>query len=251
MGKKWGRTAAVFEDHMDGIVRDFKGGAEMREIATKYDVSPPTIGNWLIEAGYKHRNKGRYPNAMKKRAVDLETEGWDPIAISNLFKAKLSYVLSWLGRDPEGAGIYSRVEGASMEPEYKRHVTGRRWTDAQKDEVVRLLQTDVFSVVQIYRIANASRIRQQRIWADLVGTEFPLAKEIIQRMSYADIYHEGKLAGIEEARQAALTAGEQVTALVLIEAELQQMDNVAIEAEFERFEALKRILDAGEEEEAT
>lgn len=250
MGRKWGRTRAIYEDHMDDIVRDFKGGAELREIATKYDVSPPTIANWLIKAGYKHRKKGRYPNAMKQNAVELEAEGWEPIAIANLFEVKLPYVLSWLGREPEGTGIYSTVAEPELEPEYTRHVTGRRWTRAQKERVVDLVQSGIMSVAQIYRITNASRVRQQRIWSELVGTPFPLAKESRRGMTRAEIYHEGKMAGLEEARQAALEAGQEVTALVRVEEASREMDDAAIEAEFERFEALKRMLDEGRELEA-
>lgn len=250
MGKKWGRTAAIFEESMDDIAQDFEGGAELKEIAAKYEVSPPTITNWLIKAGYKHRTKGRYPKAMKERAVDLQARGWNPIAIANLFKTKIEYVNEWLGL-PRATGRMHLVP--DMESEYKRHVTGRRWTDAQKDEVIRLLSTGVFSVGQIYRITNASRVRQQRIWAEIVGAPFPMPKERFERepsdLTSAEVFQQGRIEGIKEARQLALEAGDegQVTALAPIEEGILGATDAEIEEEFRIFEAQKRMLDAAPE----
>lgn len=222
MGKKWGRTKVIFDDHMDDIARDFEGGAELREIATKYDVSPPTITNWLIAAGYKHRKKGRYPKAMKERANDLAARGWDPIAIANLFQTKLDYVEEWIGMAPRPRGRAQR-QAAPMETGYRRHVTGRRWTSDQKDEVMRLLQAGVFTVDQIYRLTNASRVRQQRIWRERSGAPFPLARTRPPRPA------------------------EDVTALVPIVAEgqLERATPAEIDAAIQRLEEQKRFLDQG------
>jgi len=246
MGKKWGRTKLIYDEHMDSIERDFEGGAELREIATKYDVSPPTITNWLIASGYKHRQKGRYPQAMKLKAVELSNRGWDPIAIANLFRTKLSYVNDWIGVASSG-----RARPApEMEPAYTRHVVGRRWTDAQKDEVVRLVSTGVFTVDQIYRLTNASRVRQQRIWAERVGTPYPLARERPERpdrITTPEAFQQGRLEGLREARELALQsqAESQVAALVPLEQALEVASDADIEADFRRFEAQKRQLEEG------
>lgn len=250
MGKKWGRTATIFEESMEDIALDFEGGADLKEIAAKYDVSAPTITNWLIAEGYKHRKRGRYPQAMKDRAVDLQTRGWEPIAIANLFQTKIEYVNEWLGL-PLATGRMRIV--ADIEPEYKRHILGHRWSDAQKDEVVRLLSAGIFSVGQIYRLTNASRVRQQGIWSDSVGSPFPLTKErperVPEELTTAEAFQQGRLEGIKEARQLALEAGDddQVTALVPIEEGLQAATDDEIEEEFRLFEEQKRMLDAGRE----
>lgn len=249
MGKKWGRTAVIFDESMDDIARDFEGGAELREIAVKYDVSPPTITNWLISAGYKHRQKGRYPRAMKEKAVELAARGWDPIAIANLFKTKLGYVHEWLGLPTAPTRRGPRV-GAPMEPAYKRHVVGRRWTDAQKEEVLRLISAGIFSVDQIYRITNASRVRQQGIWGEFVGSPFPIHKPRRVRpdtITSAEAFQHGRLEALREARALAESsqAQGQVTALVPLEQALEGQSEEEIEEDFRRFEEQKRFLDEG------
>jgi len=269
VGKKWGRTGAIYEAHMDDIARDFEGGAELREIAIRYGVSPPTITNWLIAAGYKHRRKGRYPQAMKDRAGDLYNRGWEPMAIANLLKTKLGYVYNWIGEDAP-AGSTTIPVSPPMEPASRRHVTGRRWTEEQKDEVVRLLASGVFSVDQIYRLTNASRVRQQRIWKEALGIPFPLAKvrrprRPVEAIDSAEAFQQGRLEGIREARQLALEAASEqlaleegatprqaiasgalapsVTALDTLEASIEGASEDEIEAEFKRFEEQKRFLD--------
>jgi transposase-like protein len=256
MGKKWGRTGAIYEAHMEEIARDFEGGAELKEIATKYGVSPPTITNWLIKAGYKHRRKGRYPQAMKERAATLYEAGWEPIAIANLFKTKLDYVHDWIGESRIRLVSAPRTT-APMEPAYKRHATGRRWTEAQKEEVIRLLSAGIFSVDQIYRLTNASRVRQQRLWKQFVGSPFPLPKERRPRperpepeaITTPEAFQQGRLEGLKEARQLALEAGDdsQVQALVPLEARVREASDAEIEEDFRRFEELKRMLDEGQE----
>jgi transposase len=245
MGKKWGRTAAIFEESMGDIQRDFEGGAEIKEIAAKYEVSPPTITNWLIKAGYKHRKKGRYPQAMKDRARDLETRGWEPIAIANLFKTKLPYVLKWLGRAPEGAGIFARPRAAPMEGESQRHITGRRWTEEQKDGVMDLLTAGVFDVDQIYRLTNASRVRQQRIWRErMPGTPFPLPKIIRDRPEPVTRFREGQLAGLERAQRLAIEGGVgPIPGLEFVEQRVRTASDAEIERDLEEIEAQKRLLD--------
>lgn len=216
MGRKWGRTKEIFDAHMGDIERDFEGGADLRDIAARYEVSPPTITNWLIKAGYKHRKRGRYPIAMKEKAVELAGRGWEPVAIARLFRVKLPYVYQWLDLEPEPERATIGRDVVPMEePEGMRHKIGRRWTQAQKEQVFGFLQApEVFTVANIYKLTGASRDRQQKIWREFEpDTPFPLPKPQrrpseaaqpapeLERVDPADEFERGRLAGLEEARQ--------------------------------------------------
>jgi len=241
MGRKWGRTGEIFDAHMGDIELDFEGGAELRDIASKYEVSAPTITNWLIEAGYKHRRRGRYPIAMKEKAVELAGRGWEPVAIAKLLRVKLPYARQWLGLDPEPESTVLGRDAVRMdEPESMRHKVGRRWTQEQKERVFGFLQApEVFTVANIYKLTGASRDRQQKIWAEFnTGEPFPLPKKQRERspdqtpvppppsapptVDPGQEFERGKLAGLTEARDFLLSAAPWEVPLEVIERELKR-----------------------------
>jgi hypothetical protein len=242
MGRKWGRTGEIFDAHMGDIERDFEGGAELRDIAKKYGVSAPTITNWLIESGYKHRSRGRYPIAMKEKAVELAGRGWEPVAIAKLLRVKLRYARQWLDLDPEPESTVLGRDVVRMdELEGMRHKVGRRWTREQKERVFGFLQApEVFTVANIYKLTGASRDRQQKIWIEFnTGEPFPLPKKQRGfgvptpepafeplpepfRVDAALEFERGKLAGLAEARQFLLSAAQWEVPIDVIERELKK-----------------------------
>jgi transposase len=176
MGKKWARTQEIFDAHMPDIERAYEAGAEIKEIAARFGVSAPTITNWLIAAGYRRRKRGRYPNAMKEKAVELANRGWSAQAIANLFQVKINFVLDWIGEEAEQTIEYRTVYDPNLYPE-KRHKRGRRWTEEQKLDVLDKIELGLLSVEQIYHLTGASRRRQSEIWREYRYGRFPLAKE--------------------------------------------------------------------------
>jgi len=113
---------------------------------------------------------------MKAKAVELAERGWSAEAIANLFKVKIHWVLQWLGADAEQVIEYREV----IEParEDGRHKRGRRWTEAQKLEVLEHLNLGILSVANIYRLTGASARRQRAIWKEYMHPDpFPLARE--------------------------------------------------------------------------
>lgn len=236
MGRKWGRTQEIFDASMNEIERDFEGGAELREIAAKYNVSPPTITNWLIKAGYKHRTKGRYSIAMKERALELFNRGWDPVGIAKLFKVKLPYIQQWVGVAPEPTREVLGRDTAAMErPAGMRHKIGRRWTDEQKQRVYGFLQAPaVFTVSTIYTLTGASRDRQQKIWREFSDQPFPLARprreavEVVAEPAEAAQLAQDEAAAFERGRQEGVKEAQRGAAM------LEETFQPDLIAEFER-----------------
>lgn len=176
MGKKWGRTQAIWDEHMPDIERAYEGGAEIKEIAIRYGVSGPTITNWLIDAGYRKKRRGRYPIVMKEKAVELANRGWSAQAIANLFRVKVKWVLLWLGEETEQTIEFREVFDPALQ-DTGRHKRGRRWTREQKIEVLDHLNVGLLSVSQIYQMTGASRRRQVAIWKEFMGDRpFPHAR---------------------------------------------------------------------------
>lgn len=252
MGRKWGRTREIFEASMNDIERDFEGGAELREIAAKYEVSAPTITNWLITAGYKHRRKGRYPIAMKEKAAELFNRGWDPVGIGKLLRVKLPYIEQWVGIATEPTREVLGRDVAPVEaPEGMRHKVGRRWTDEQKRRIYGFLQApEVFTVATIYTLTGASRKRQQKIWREFSDAPFPLPKKRRERpaaptkvaegegMSQddAEAFELGRRAGVEEAERGEMALREAFEPDLIAEFErgrlagLEEARSIAVEA---------------------
>ena len=172
-------TQVVYAEHFDAIARAFEGGAEETDLASEYDVSPTTIGRWLMKAGYKHRGRGRYPLAIKERAAELRSQGWDFDAISNLLKVDREYVDEWTVGIPKGtpsrakrnprkpskkdARISAEAQELIDNPAWSRHKRGRLWTDEQKQNVLDLMRRG-FTPLEVWRIAGASIARQRSIW---------------------------------------------------------------------------------------
>jgi hypothetical protein len=244
MGRKWGRTKEIFDNHMMDIERDFEGGAEIQEIATRYGVSPPTITNWLITAGYKHRRRGRYPIAMKEKAVELFNRGRTPVAIGHLFHVKIPYIRTWLGLEPEPTReVLGRQTPTMEDAPGMRHKVGRRWTDEQKQRVYGFLQApEVFTVATIYTLTGASRDRQQKIWREFSDEAFPLPKPRREPVARPEVetagaaYQRGKREGIEQAERAAGVIEETFQPDLIAEFErgriagLEEAGSFAIEA---------------------
>lgn len=187
MGKKWGRTKQIYEDHFEEMARQYEGGAEMEDIAERYDVSTSTVYRWLLDAGYKHRGKGRYPKAMKKRAAELAARGWSYKAIANLLDVERPCVDEWVkgftgeaikpnpGRKrkkPKEPEISKEAQELIDNPPWTRHKRGRRWTDEQKRNVLELMERG-FTPLEVWRIAGASKQRQRMVWREFGGVGPP------------------------------------------------------------------------------
>ena len=89
------RVQALYEQKIRKVTRAFEEGSDVKGIASKVGVSPPTITRWLTREGYKHKKRGRYPKAMKARTRDLAGRGWSNERIARLLQAPLDRVEEW------------------------------------------------------------------------------------------------------------------------------------------------------------
>lgn len=197
------RVQALYEHKIRKVTRAFEDGADVKKIARKVGVSPPTITRWLTLEGYKHKKRGRYPKAMKARTRDLSRRGWSDERIARLLQAPLERVIEWneleenpiLGgeKDPlkvRGGRVkkrakktQSKVRQYDKDWEYvrgrwrkkkkkrrkgappPRHKCRKKWTKDEKDYVLALMERGL-SVLAIYRRMRASRKRQLKIWRE-------------------------------------------------------------------------------------
>lgn len=162
----------IYEENFEQIAEGFEGGEEEVDLAAQFGVSPPTIGRWLFDAGYKHRGRGRYPIAMKTRAGILAEQGWDYDDIAKLLKVTRELVDEW-SRNPvpnpsppvKKPRISKEAQELIENPPWTRHVRGRRWTEEQKLNVLELMQGG-FTPLEVFRIAGASKARQRSVWGE-------------------------------------------------------------------------------------
>lgn len=169
-------TQAIHLESFDAIAEGFEAGQDEVELAAEYGVSPPTIGRWLMKAGYKHRGRGRYPMAVKERAADLRARGWDFEAIAKLLKVDRELVDEWVRgvpknvpgrakRNPGKGRVSEEAQELIDNPPWERHKRGRWWTEEQKLNVLDLMKRG-FSPLEVFRIAGASVARQRSIWRE-------------------------------------------------------------------------------------
>jgi transcriptional regulator with XRE-family HTH domain len=191
------RVQDLHELRIGKVVRAYERGMPLSEIAQRVGVSPPTISKWLTKEGYKHKNKGRIPLAMKARVRDLHVRGWSEDEISKLLRLNLDRVREF--SDPKQNPILGldkddplRVKG--LKPKKKkrskrgrppkkkkkeepgwpppRHKCRKHWTTDEKAFVLQLIQKKIPPGV-IYKRMRASRKRQIRIWRESGGTGTP------------------------------------------------------------------------------
>lgn len=203
------RVQALFEANIRKVTRAYEEGMELQKIARRVGVSPPTITKWLTREGYRHKRRGRYPQAMKARTRDLSRRGWSDERIAKLLKVPRERVVEWssleenpiLGgeRDPlKVRGEPVKKSGKSQsklrqyDPEYEyikgrwrkkrkkrrkgepppRHKCRKHWTDEEKAYVLALMDRGL-RVIEIYKRMRASRKRQLKIWREAGRKGFP------------------------------------------------------------------------------
>jgi transposase-like protein len=264
------RTREIFEQSIDAIASDYEGGMALKDIAANYGVSPPTINNWLIRAGYKRRKKGRVPRAMKNRAAELSERGRTIRDIAELLKTSERNVEAWISGQPTPPKApvgERRAERAQLAGIPDRHKLGEWWTDAQKGAVAGMLESGAFPVAEIYWTTGASRTRQQRIWRELGVGPFPLAKpyepcppvEVVTppppppepiKVTPEDTaqlelaaFRRGVRAALAEANRLAIASGQpSIEGLTDRVEQLDRMSDEEFEEEMERLDALKEFL---------
>jgi hypothetical protein len=171
MARLWNRTREVYEASFEKMTTEFEGGADETDIAARYGISGPTLGRWLTKAGYKHRGRGRYPLAMKARAAELHSRGWSLEAIANLLHVDRDFVDDWIREMPApepNPKKRKRAQELIDNPAWERHRRGRRWTEEQYKNVLDLIVRK-FTVLEVFRIAGASKARQRMVWRSVGG----------------------------------------------------------------------------------
>lgn len=266
------RTREIYEASIDDIALRYEGGEALKDIASNYGVSAPTINNWLIKAGYKRRKKGRVPQAMKDRAADLLARGKGAVEIATLFKTSVQNIEAWAAgapTPPKERVARRRAERAAQQGVPDRHKLGEWWTDEQKGVVAGLLETGDVPVDQIYWMTGASRPRQQKIWREFGVGPFPLAKPYVpcpptdvveapgpepeppralppaRETAQLELaaFRRGVKAALAEANRLAIAAGQPAIAgLQDRVTELDEMSNAEYEEEMKRLDALKEFL---------
>jgi len=190
----------IRESLLPSVIKRYERGETMKDIASKANVSAPTVAKWLTEAGYKHKSKGRIPLAMKERVKDLHQRGWPKDEISSLLRLSDERVSGILGpsknpilggRDPLKIRAIQKEEAKKKKkkrskrgrpPKEKkdpvsqwpppRHKCRKHWNDDEKKYVVQLIN-DGLSPLEIYKRMRASRKRQIRIWRESGGKGMP------------------------------------------------------------------------------
>lgn len=190
------RVQDLFHTKIRKVVLDHERGVDLKAIAERVGVSPPTVAKWLNQEGYKRKGAGRVPLAMKARVRDLHLRGWDDSHISRLLGLRRDQVAEWsrplenpiLGgeRDPlkvrgerrrkkdkakpRKRGRPKKPEGAEVWPP-ARHRCRKHWTAPEKAFVLQLIENGI-TPLAIYRRTRASRSRQLKIWRSF-GNEGP------------------------------------------------------------------------------
>ena len=192
------RVQELFDSRIRKVVLAYERGTDLKAIAGRVGVSPPTVSKWLTQEGYKRKKKGRVPLAMKARVRDLHLRGWSPERISGLLGLSAGQVASW--SDPQANPILGgekdplkvkgqrgrkkdktrgRKRGRPRKPTSKkaekwppdRHKCRKHWTPTEESYVLQLMEAGV-KPIKIYRRMRASRKRQLKIWRKY-GNEGP------------------------------------------------------------------------------
>ena len=178
---------------MSKVVRAYERDMPLSQIAEKAGVSAPTVAKWLVQEGYKHKNKGRIPLAMKARVRELHLRGWSARQISSLLKLGIPRVeqLSNPKENPILGGEKDplKMKGMKKKPPKrtkrgrppkekkekgeewppKRHRCRKHWSDNEKAYVIELIENGI-PPAAIYKRMRASKSRQTRIWREATGS---------------------------------------------------------------------------------
>jgi len=182
------RVQAIFEKKVRKVTSDYERGVGVKTIASKVGVSQPTVSKWLTQEGYKHRQRGRYPVAMKARARDLNLRGWTPGRISRLLDVPQNRIDEWLRlrenpilggekdplkikggrkhkRDKARSKKHGRPKKETIPPSWppRRHKCRKHWTAIEENYVLKLIREKI-PIREIYKRMRASRKRQLYIW---------------------------------------------------------------------------------------
>jgi len=187
----------IFKDHWPKMARMIERGNTPSAVAKKFKLSPATFNRKLTKEGYKHKARGRTPQAVKERSRDLFNRGWPISRISLFLKVEQDHIQNWIQERLESENIdrnnkkdyiknpapkaskeATRIREISKVPRHKR---GRRWTQEQKEFVFKLIKGK-WPPYEIYRIANASKARQRMIWQELGGKGSPPNLQGLERV---------------------------------------------------------------------
>ena len=192
------RVQELQSNRIGKVVRAYERGMPLSTIATKVGVSPPTIAKWLTQEGYKHKNKGRIPLAMKARVRDLHLRGWSDAEISRLLNLGMDRVQEFsspienpiLGGEKDPLKVKGQKpkrrkkkktkkrSGSKKKDKEKpdwpppRHKCRKHWNENEKAYVLELIGKGI-SPGAIYKRMRASRKRQVRIWREAGNEGLP------------------------------------------------------------------------------
>jgi len=167
-------------------IRDrFEQDESYSAIAKDIGVSPATMMKWLMQEGYKYRTKGRYPLSMRPRVKEMVARGWELEDVASILKIEQKLALRWYteplpkAKDkskskpkenpaPKRHQLSIQAQRLIGDPRVPRHKRGKNWELNQKRFVIDLIKKR-FSVIEVYRIMGASKVRQSKIWKELIG----------------------------------------------------------------------------------
>lgn len=192
------RVQELFDANIKRVVSAYEKEVDIKIIAQKIGVSPPTITKWLVQEGYKRKKKGRIPIAMKSRVQELDRRGWDHPRIASLLNLSLSQIEEFskplknpiLGGEKDPLKVKDKKlkkkektksrkgtkETRSKKKDEKwppeRHKCNKHWKPIEKSYVLELIEKRV-KPLTIYKKTRASRSRQIKIWREGGGEGLP------------------------------------------------------------------------------
>lgn len=181
MAQRKTRAHKIREKHWPEIERAYFAGMPYTQIADQINVAPTTLAKWLREEGLRHKGtRGRYPKAMHGKARELYKKGWKVEQLVHLLNVPEERVEIWLKTKPSSEPEKRRVKNPApkntklsrraqrllSDPPVPRHKPNSAWTKKEKKYVEGLIKKGM-TVLEIYRVAGASKARQSRIWKEM------------------------------------------------------------------------------------
>jgi len=171
------RAQQIKREHWPEIERAYLAGAPYTKIANELSVSPITVAKWLREEGLRHKGKrGRYPSAMHGKTRELYRRGWTIEELSDRLDVPEDRIEAWLKTKPKkdtrrreknpapkNSQLSRRAQRLLAEERGRRHKPRTEWTEEQERYVIGLIKKKL-TVLEVYRVAGASKARQSKIW---------------------------------------------------------------------------------------